>query len=95
MRKWAERVWKLELGKQPMSLAERVILSSTANWSTLMWRRGKVSVITNAREVNWYFEGKLVSSGDKFQCLQDQNRYTIVISKVCGTFIKENTSVRR
>lgn len=43
-----------------------------------------VSVITNVREVNWYFEGKLVSSGNKFKCLQDQDTYTLVISKVCG-----------
>lgn len=43
-----------------------------------------VSVITNAREVNWYFEGKLVSSGYKFKCLKDQDTYTLVISKVCG-----------
>ena len=43
-----------------------------------------VSVITNVREVNWYFEGKLVSSGDKFKCLQDHDTYTLVISKVCG-----------
>ncbi|XP_009698092.1 PREDICTED: titin-like [Cariama cristata] len=42
-----------------------------------------VSAITNVREVNWYFEGKLVSSGDKFKCLQDQDMYTLVISKVC------------
>ncbi|XP_009582128.1 PREDICTED: titin-like [Fulmarus glacialis] len=43
-----------------------------------------VSAITNVREVNWYFEGKLVSSGDKFKCLQDQDTYTLVISKACG-----------
>ncbi|XP_009862967.1 PREDICTED: titin-like [Apaloderma vittatum] len=43
-----------------------------------------VSIITNVREVNWYFEGKLVSSGDKFKCFQDQDTYTLVISKVCG-----------
>lgn len=43
-----------------------------------------VSVITNVREVNWYFEDKLVTSGDKFKCLQDQDTYTLVISKVCG-----------
>ncbi|XP_009076125.1 PREDICTED: titin-like [Acanthisitta chloris] len=43
-----------------------------------------VSVITNVREVNWYFEGKLVSSGNKFKCLQDQDTYTLVISKVYG-----------
>lgn len=43
-----------------------------------------VSVITNVREVNWYFESKLVSSGHKFKCLQDQDTYTLVISKVCG-----------
>lgn len=43
-----------------------------------------VTVITNVREVNWYLEGKLVSSGDKFKCLQDQDTYTLVISQVCG-----------
>lgn len=43
-----------------------------------------VSVITNVREVNWYFEGKLVSSGNKFKCLQDQATYTLEISKVYG-----------
>jgi len=43
-----------------------------------------VSLITNVRDVNWYFEGKLVSSGDKFKCLQDQDTYTLLISKVCG-----------
>ncbi|XP_037998765.1 titin-like [Motacilla alba alba] len=43
-----------------------------------------VSVITNVRKVNWYFKGKLVSSGNKFKCLQDQDTHTLVISKVCG-----------
>lgn len=43
----------------------------------------RLSVITNVREVNWYFDGKLVSSGSKFRCLQDQDMYTLVISKVC------------
>lgn len=43
-----------------------------------------VSVITNVREVNWYFEGKLVSSGDKFKCFQDQDTYTLVISEACS-----------
>lgn len=43
-----------------------------------------VTVITNVREVNWYFEDKLVSSGGKFKCLQDQDTYTLVISQVCG-----------
>lgn len=43
-----------------------------------------VSVITNVREVNWYFDGKLVSSGNKFKCLQDQDTYKLVISQVCG-----------
>lgn len=38
--------------------------------------------ITNAKEVNWYFEGKLVHSDEKFKCLQDQNTYTLVIDKV-------------
>lgn len=42
----------------------------------------RLSVITNVREVNWYFDGKLVSSGSKFKCLQDQDTYTLVISKV-------------
>lgn len=40
------------------------------------------SSITNAKEVNWYFEGKLVSSDEKFKCFQDQNTYTLVIDKV-------------
>lgn len=38
--------------------------------------------ITNAKEVNWYFENKLVPSDEKFKCLQDQNTYTLVIDKV-------------
>lgn len=40
------------------------------------------SSITNATEVNWYFEGKLVPSDEKFKCLQDQNTYMLVIDKV-------------
>ena len=40
------------------------------------------SSITNAKEVNWYFESKLVSSDGKFKCLQAQNTYTLVIDKV-------------
>lgn len=40
------------------------------------------SSITNAKEVNWYFESKLVPSDEKFKCLQDQNTYTLVIDKV-------------
>lgn len=40
------------------------------------------SSITNAKEVNWYFESKLVSSDEKFKCFQDQNTYTLVINKV-------------
>lgn len=40
------------------------------------------SSITNAKEVNWYFEGKLVHSDEKFKCLQDQNTYTLVIHGV-------------
>lgn len=40
------------------------------------------SCITNAKEVNWYFESKLVPSDEKFKCLQDQNTYTLVIDKV-------------
>lgn len=40
------------------------------------------SSITNAKEVNWYFESKRVPSDEKFKCLQDQNTYTLVIDKV-------------
>ena len=40
------------------------------------------SSITNAKEVNWYFESKLVPSDGKFKCLQDQNTYMLVIDKV-------------
>lgn len=40
------------------------------------------SSITNAKEVNWYFEGKLVPSDEKFKCLHDQNTYTLVIDHV-------------
>jgi hypothetical protein len=40
------------------------------------------SYITNAKDVNWYFEGKLVPSDKKFKCLQDQNTYTLVIDMV-------------
>lgn len=40
------------------------------------------SSITKAKEVNWYFEGTLVHSDEKFKCLQDQNTYTLVIDKV-------------
>lgn len=40
------------------------------------------SSITNAKEVNWYYEGKLVRSDEKFKCLQDQNTYMLVIDKV-------------
>lgn len=40
------------------------------------------SSITNAKEVNWYFEGKLVPSDEKFKCFQDQNTYTLVIDSV-------------
>ena len=40
------------------------------------------SSITNAKEVNWYFESKLVPSDEKFKCLQEQNTYTLVIDKV-------------
>lgn len=38
--------------------------------------------ISNAKEVNWYFKGKLVPSDTKFKCLQDQNAYTLVIATV-------------
>lgn len=41
-----------------------------------------ISSITNAKEVNWYFESKLVPSDEKFKCLQDQNTYTLVIDNV-------------
>lgn len=41
-----------------------------------------MSSIANAKEVNWYFESKLVSSDEKFKCFQDQNTYTLVINKV-------------
>lgn len=40
------------------------------------------SSISNATEVNWYFESKLVASDEKFKCLQDENTYTLVINKV-------------
>lgn len=40
------------------------------------------SSITNAKEVNWYFESKLVPSDKKFKCLQNQNTHTLVINKV-------------
>lgn len=40
------------------------------------------SSISNATEVNWYFESKLVASDEKFKCLQDENTYTLVIDKV-------------
>ncbi|XP_029766379.1 titin-like, partial [Terrapene carolina triunguis] len=41
-----------------------------------------ISIITNVKKVNWYFEGKLVSSGKQFKCLQDHDTYTLVINKV-------------
>ncbi|OXB61727.1 hypothetical protein ASZ78_002728 [Callipepla squamata] len=43
-----------------------------------------VSVITNVTEVNWYFDGKLVFSGNKFKCLQDRDTYKLEINQVCG-----------
>lgn len=38
--------------------------------------------ISNTKEVNWYFKGKLVLPDTKFKCLQDQNAYTLVIDAV-------------
>lgn len=40
------------------------------------------SSISNAKEVNWYFKGKPLSTDAKFKCLQDQNDYTLVIDTV-------------
>lgn len=40
------------------------------------------SSITNAKEVNWYFESKLVSSDKKFKCFQDQNTHMLEIDQV-------------
>lgn len=39
------------------------------------------SVITNVKAVNWYFEGKLVSSGSEFKCFQEHDTYTLVIDQ--------------
>lgn len=40
------------------------------------------SSISNAKEVNWYFKGDLVPPGAKFQCLKEENAYTLVIESV-------------
>lgn len=69
-----------ELGKESYPIIHRKLVDTVVEEGESV---RLVSVITNVREVNWYFEGKLVSSGDKFKCLQDQDMYTLVISKVC------------
>ncbi|KAH0621550.1 hypothetical protein JD844_022945 [Phrynosoma platyrhinos] len=39
------------------------------------------AIIAKVKMVNWYFEGKLVSSGNEFKCLQDHDTYTLVINQ--------------
>lgn len=70
-----------ELGKESYPIIHSKLVDTVAEEGESV---SLVSVITNVREVNWYFEGKLVSSGDKFKCLQDQDTYTLIINKVCG-----------
>ncbi|KAM3916016.1 titin-like [Leptodactylus fuscus] len=40
------------------------------------------TVIANAKSVNWYFMGKLLSSGIEFICSENDDIYTLVISNV-------------
>lgn len=40
------------------------------------------TTICNAKSVNWYFKGKLLSSGIEFNCSKNNDTYTLVISKV-------------
>lgn len=70
-----------ELGKENYPIIHSKLVDTTVEEGETV---NLVSVITNVREVNWYFEGKLVSSGNEFKCLQDQDTYTLVISQVCG-----------
>lgn len=39
------------------------------------------SIITNVKVVNWYFEGKLISSDSEFKCFQEHDTYTLVINQ--------------
>lgn len=70
-----------ELGKENYPIIHRKLVNTVVEEGESVTL---VSVITNVREVNWYFDDKLVSSGNKFKCLQDQDTYQLVISQVCG-----------